>query len=347
MISRITKSKIATILLAAALAATTSAQQPSLYTQGKQAFAEGHYAEAAKLFHASSGANEQASDPNAADALFMEGKSFASLGKLTEAENALTTYIQQSPHSAPALYLLGYVLQRENKPKESLISFTKAAAIATPHAEDLRTVALDYVLLNDYPDAIHWLSVAVQLDPLNAEAWYDLGRAQMGRGEFALAKKSFDRVLAISPHDARALNNLGLCYEAQNRLPDALHSYEAAIAAQKGTAHPSEQPLLNYGNLLVSENRAAEAIAALEPAIKIAPKSAKCHEALAHAYQKANRLPEAEQQMETAVALDPANPRLHYQLGRLYHRAGQPERAKAELALSQKLYGSHSTAESK
>ena len=347
MISRTIKAKIATILLAAAMAATAAAQNSSLYMRGKQAFAAGHYAEAAKLFHASSGANEQARDSDAADALFMEGKSYASLGELGEAERALNSYLQQSPHSAPALYLLGYVLQRENKPKESLISFTKAAAITTPRAEDIRTVALDYVLLNDYPDAIHWLSIAVQQDPLNTEAWYDLGRAQMGQGEFVLAKKSFDRVLALSPHDARALNNLGLCYEAQNRLPDALHSYEAAIAAQKGTAHPSEQPLLNYGNLLVSENRAAEAIAALEPAIRIAPKSAKCHEALAHAYQKANRLPEAEQQMEKAVALDPTNPRLHYQLGRLYHRAGQAERAKAELALSQKLYCSHSTAESK
>lgn len=347
MISQTTKAKIATILLAAAVATTASAQQSSLYAQGKQAFAAGHYAEAAKLFHASSGANEQARDPDAADALFMEGKSYASLGELDKAERALNSYLLQSPHSAPALYLLGYVLQREDKPKESLISFTKAAAITTPRAEDLRTVALDYVLLNDYPDAIHWLSIAVQQDPLNAEAWYDLGRAQMGQGEFALAKKSLDRVLALSPHDARALNNLGLCYEAQNRIPDALHSYEAAVAAQKGTAHPSEQPLLNYGNLLVSENRAADAIAALEPAIKIAPKSAKCHEALAHAYRKANRLPEAEQQMEKAVALDPRNPRLHYQLGRLYHRAGQGERAKAELALSEKLYGSHSTAESK
>ena len=347
MSSRITKAKIATILFATAMAATAFGQHSSLYSQGKQAFAAGHYAEAAKLFHASSGANERVSDPSAADALFMEGKSFANLGELGEAERALNSYLQQSPRSAPALYLLGYVLQRENKPKESLINFTKAAAIVAPHADDLRVVALDYVLLNDYPDAIHWLSIAVQQDPLNSEAWYDLGRAQMGQGEFVLAKKSFDRVLALSPHDPRALNNLGLCYEAQNRLPDALHSYEAAIAAQKGTAHPSEQPLLNYGNLLVSENRAVEAIAALEPAIRIAPKNAKCHEALAHAYQKANRLPEAEQQMEEAVALDPTNPRLHYQLGRLYHRAGQAERAKAELALSQKLYGSHSTAESK
>lgn len=331
------------VLLLASIAGTAMAQQPSLYSQGQQAFAEKRYAEAAKLFAASAAAKEQATEARASDALLMEGKSLVNIDDFTGAERVLKAYLEQNLRSAPTLYLLGYVLQRENKAKESLEAFTKAAAIQRPTANDLRIVALDYVLLDDYPDAIRWLTRAVEEDPRNANAWYDLGRSQMNQGNFVAAQKAFDRALSIVPRDVKTLNNLGLSYEGQNRLPDALHAYEMAIASQQGSAHPSEQPLLNYGTLLTSQNRIAEAIAALEPAVRIAPKDAKCREELARAYQAADRLPEARQQLEEAVALDPTNPRLHYQLGRLYHRAGFEEKAKAELELSAKLYGTHST----
>ncbi len=322
-------------------------QSPSLYAQAQQAFAEKQYAQAAKLFAGSVAAKEQTSNPKAADALLMEGKSRINIEDFAGAEVVLTSYAQQNPRSAVALYLLGYVLQRENKPRESLEVFTKAAAIAPPLADDLKIVALDYVLINDYPDAIRWLKKAVEQDPKNTEAWYDLGRSQMNQGDFVAAQQSFDRVLALSPQDVKALNNLGLAYEAQNQIPDALHAYERAIASQQDAAHPSEQPLLNYGNLLISQNRAEDAIHALEPAVKAAPKDAKCHEALSRAYLQGGRLANARQQMEEAVSLDPENPRLHYQLGRLYRQSGMADRAKVELDLSAKLYASHSTPEQK
>jgi Flp pilus assembly protein TadD len=299
---------------------TATAQQPALPPQKKPA-----------------------SNSASSIALLEEGKALATAGDLSGAERALKTYLRQHERSAPALYLLGYVLQRENKPKESLAIFTSAAAIQAPQANDLRIVALDYVLIDDYPDAIHWLGLAVHLDPLNAEAWYDLGRSQMNQGNFVAAQQAFEHVLAISPRDVKALNNLGLSYEAQNRTSDALHAYADAIAAQQGVAHPSEQPLLNDGNLLISQNRSAEAVATLESAIRIAPSDPKCHEALARAYLQAEQLPQAQQQFEQAVALDPANPRLHFQLGHLYRRLGLAAKAKTELALSEKLYGTHST----
>ena len=335
------------VILLMILTTGMAAQQPSLYTQGQQAYAEKRYAEAAKLFAASSAAKEEAAEARAADALLMEGRSLANAGDFAGAERALKAYLEQNVRSAPALYLLGYVLQRANKPKESLEVFTRAAAIRRPTANDLRIVALDYVLLNDYLDAIRWLERAVKEDPQNADAWYDLGRSQMNQGDFVAVEKAFDRVLAIVPGDVKALNNLGLSYEAQNRIPDALRVYVEAVGSQRGSAHPSEQPLLNYGTLLISQNRTAEAISVLESAVQIAPKDAKCREQLARAYQQVDRLPEARTQLEQAVELDPKNPRLHYQLGRLYHRLGAEEKAKAELDLSAKLYGTHSTPETK
>ncbi|HEY6374806.1 MAG TPA: tetratricopeptide repeat protein, partial [Edaphobacter sp.] len=147
--------------------------------------------------------------------------------------------------------------------------------------------------------------------------------------------------------DVKALNNLGLSYEAQNRVADALRAYQDAMTAQRDATHPNEQPLLNFGTLLIAQNRAGDAIGTLEQAVRLAPNDPKCHEELARAYLYTERLSQAREQLEAAIALDPQNSRLHFQLGRLYKRLGLIEQADAELKLSAQLYGTQSSPEGK
>jgi hypothetical protein len=59
-------------------------------------------------------------------------------------------------NSADAHYLLAFCLFREDKPTPSLAEYTRAAALQTPTADQLRNVALDYVLADDYVDAESW-----------------------------------------------------------------------------------------------------------------------------------------------------------------------------------------------
>lgn len=322
--------------------ARVPAQGPTTYQEAKKAYTQKQFRVAAKLF--AQAANSERSRPPEArsDALLMQAKCLANLGDFLTAEPLILAYLEQNSQSYQALYLLGYVLERENKPKESLEVFTRAAAISAPLSEDLRLVALDYVLLDDYDDAIHWFSRAVEGDPSNTEAWYDLGRAHMHLGNFAESQRDFERVIAINPREARALNNLGLSYEAQNRTEEALAAYRRAIDAQKDAGHPSEQPLLNLGILLNTGNRFAEAVAPLNQAVALAPSSSRCHEELSRAYVGTHHDDLAREQMEQAVSLDPKSPSLHYQLSQIYRRAGMAERAQAELKMSSDLYGTRS-----
>jgi hypothetical protein len=57
--------------------------------------------------------------------------------------------------------MLGFVLNRENKPAESLEIYTQAAQLMRPKSDDLKVVALDYALLNDNPDTVRWMPQAV------------------------------------------------------------------------------------------------------------------------------------------------------------------------------------------
>ena len=262
-----------------------------------------------------------------------------------EAEAALRVYVQRNPTSARARYDLGKVLHYENRPKDSLASYTAAAAINPPAMEDLRLVALDYVLLEDYGDAIRWLERALEGDPGNAELWYDLGRTRMMQLDFTAAEAAFKQCLKLSPRLVKAENNLGVTYEAENRSPEAMEAYQAAIAWQRDSGHPSEQPFLNYGTLLIIQNRSGEAVAPLEAAVELAPNDPKCHEQLARALSQSGKdnADRAQKEMLEAIRLDPNNARLHFQLGLMYRRAGKSALAKEQMDLSARLYGTTGT----
>lgn len=334
------RSLFALLLLATTFLITTLlAQVPSAYLRGKEALAQQRYAEAADLFAAAT------TEPNPpTDTLLLEARALLNAERLPEAERVLRAYLATNSRSAPGLYLLGDLLLRQNHPRESLETYTRAAALQTPTAEDLRHVALDYVLLNSYPDARRWLTRALAMDPRNAEALYDLGRIDMHDGDFHAAQQHFEASLTLNPNALRTLDNLGLTLEALNRPADALTSYDRAIAAQQTSARPSEQPLLNRGALLITLNRAAEAIPSLRRAAEIAPRCVRCHEELARALAATSQLPPAIGQLREAVELEPANPRLHFQLGQLLRRAGLNAEADRELKQSSTLYGTQSSA---
>lgn len=324
---------------AATQAAQGSSSSASSYQQGQTAFAAHHFAEAANFF-----AQAEAQNPGRSDALLMEGKSFANVNRYAESDQVLRAYVAQHPDSSDALFMLGFVLNREDKVADSLKVYTQAAHLATPKSDDLKVVALDYVLLNDYPDAIHWMERAVAFDPKNEEAWYGLGRCYYSQSRFADAENAFRHALALNTEDVKAEANLGLAYEMDNHPDDAEHAYQAAVALADKDPHTDEWPWLDYGSFLLEHDRPADALPLLQRAVTVAPRCAECHGKLGRALTLTGKADAGIAELRQAVDLSPKDPKLHYDLGRAYRAAGQLDRAKAEMALSAKLYGSKDTA---
>lgn len=315
--------------------APACAQTADPYQQAQTAFAAHHFADAAALF-----ARADSQHPGISDALLMEGKSLVNLEQYAPAETALSTYSSQHPDSSDALYLLGFVLNREGKPADSLNAYTRAAKQSTPQSDDLKVVALDYVLLNDYDDAIRWMKQAVAFDPKNEQAWYGLGRCLYSQSEFTEAQQAFERALALDPHDVKAEANLGLAYEMANQPDQAEAAYKAAVALANADPKTDEWPYLDYGSFLLEHDRPADAIALLQRAVAVAPQCAQCHGKLGRALAETGAAKQGVDQLRQAVTLSPQDPRLHYDLGRAYRAAGDMDQARAELALSARLYGS-------
>jgi Flp pilus assembly protein TadD len=253
----------------------------------------------------------------------------------------LRAALTAAPESAELLYAYALVLRQEGKAHDSLAAYTRAASLRKPTAQELRSVALDYVMLNDYDDAIHWLEMAAQIDPQDAEVLYSLGRCYYSKDRYQDARKLYEQVLAIQPRNLKAEENLGLVYDATNE-PDKAEEALRKATSWADAGGTDEWPFLDLGGFLLDHNHAAEAINELRIAVRIKPRRAESHEKLGRALLATHDTSGGIEELREASHLEPENPRTHYELGRALRQAGQIDKAQEEFKLSQKLYAAHS-----
>jgi Tfp pilus assembly protein PilF len=310
----------------------SSAQATSDFDRALAEFRAGNYAQAAMMF-----ASVESAVPGTTDALLYRAKALVHLENFSGADQALRSYLQTHRNSSDAMYMLGFILNRENRAADSLAIYTAAAAITPPTSDDLKIVGLDYVLLNDYADAIKWLEKAVAFDSKNKDAWYYLGRAYYTRSQLNEARKAFRMVLELDPRNAKAENNLGLILESDAKPSAAIDAFQKAIAWQEDEPHLSEQPYVNLGSLLIDQGNVKAAIDPLQKAVKLAPENAYCRLRLGTAYLRAGEFGGAQRELEKAIQIDPNDATAHYQLGKLFKEIHAPERAKAEFQRTEEL----------
>jgi tetratricopeptide (TPR) repeat protein len=279
---------------------------------------------------------QQSTDLQSASSLLLEKRYADAIALLTKIMPAH----EQEPE---AHVMLAYALFRNDRPTESLKEYTRAAQLRTPSAADLKWVALDYVLLNDYKDASKWMSVSLSMDQNDEEAWYGMGRIDYMLNNFRQAQSCFEQALKLHPLDVNAENNLGLTYEALYRLDDAIAAYRTAIEWQQDSPHPSEQPYLNLATVLLNQNKFDQALPLLQKAISIAPDDAKVLAQLARVDLQQNQLSAAEQDLRHALQSKPNDASLHFQLARVLQKENKLEEAKAEFAKTSALDSTHSS----
>ena len=316
------------------------------------------------------------------EGLLSDAKSLFQQARFTEADRAVRRYLEDHPNSADGHFLLGHILFREiqaqaaleapfptethgpmaslgamgsnssdaSMPKAaqemaraSLAEFTTGAKFHNPTAEDLKIVALDYVLLVDYPDADKWLTKMLEWAPSDSEGWYYLGRTKYNENRFAEAITAFQQCLRLDPQNVKAEDNLGLSLAGLGRNEEAAAAYHQAIAWQMQSLAKNPGPYIDLGSLLIDENRPQEAVTFLFRAIEIAPRESRAHELLGKAYSRVEDFPKAQLELEKAIELSPRAPNLHCMLAPVYRKQGLAEKAKTEYERCAFLTGTHST----
>jgi tetratricopeptide (TPR) repeat protein len=260
-----------------------------------------------------------------------EARFEADRGSLETAESAVRSYLDAHPESGDGHFLRGLILFRQGKPTESLAEYTEGAKHHDPGAPDLKIVALNYVLLGDYPSADHWLTRSLQSNPKDSQGWYYLGRTKYNENRFEEARSAFEQCLKLDPKNVKAEDNLGLAHQALGHTGYALAAFRNAIAWQAQSLEKNSGPFINLGILLLEQNKVEEAVAYLSQAVEISPEESRAHEQLGKAYSRRNDLERAQSELEKAVSLSADNAALHFMLGQLYRKRGMNDRARVEL----------------
>jgi len=320
------------------------------------------------------------SGPKESDSLLTQAKSLAEQGRAVEAEPLARRALADNPASADAHFLLGYILFREiqqnagatggsagspsldasdsqkaiagadsnfteSRARASLAEFTEGAKYRTPGAFDLKIVALNYVLLDDYAAADKWLTKMLEWASNDSEGWYYLGRTKYNENRFEEAISAFQRCLKLDPKNIKAEDNLGLSYAGLGRAEDAIAAYQTAMAWQADASVKYPGPFIDMASLLLDQNRSTEAISYLHKAVEIAPSESKSHELLGKAYARLEQLPQAQAELENAIALAPQNLSLACMLAPVYRKRGLADKAKFQFDRCATLNGTRSSRE--
>lgn len=172
------------------------------------------------------------------------------------------------------------------------------------------------------------LEKASALDPGQAQVRYYYGRVLYSTGRFRQARDEFLACLKIQPQYPRALENLGLCYEALQDLPNAFECYRNAIASEDAKqGRKNAEPYAYYGRLLLDQGQSSDAMSVLRRAVDVSPRSLIANYELGRGLLGVGELKDAERVLYTAANLDPNFPQTYYLLGKICQREQRPKEA--------------------
>ncbi|HET8548275.1 MAG TPA: tetratricopeptide repeat protein [Bryobacteraceae bacterium] len=266
------------------------------------------------------------------DSLGLEiSRALAAQRRFDEAIATAQEYVRRHPDAVPGLLILANALFMAQRWEECSPVLERALKLEPENAAALLLRANNDYLLGDTAKSEQILLRLLDRNPADIEAAYTLGRIYYmdNRPDFALGQ--FQRVVKLDPKHYKAWDNLGLCYDATGNSEMAIRHFLTAIRLVE-TEHPDyDWPYANLAELLLRQNRPAEAHQAALKAAERNPRSARNFYLGGQALIKLDRQREALPLLERAVTLDAAYPEPLYTLGQLYLRLGDKEKATTTL----------------
>ena len=149
-------------------------------------------------------------------------------------------------------------------------------------------------------EARQWLEKALQFNPRNYRAWYELGYLE-AKADRKAAIQDYEKALAIQQNFAPLRRDLGMAYFQEQNYAEAAKNL--AKAAELGV---QDAQLYNFLGIAYSHTgRPQRAVDAYRQALKLNPNLAEAHLNLAYAYQQQGQVEPSQKEYEAACNLEP------------------------------------------
>ncbi len=226
------------------------------------------------------------------------------VGRVGEAEAALTELAKLAPDNADALALRAVVAVARNE-NEQAVTLAKQATEQAPDSAAAR-IALSYARQAqfDLPAATDAARKAIELSPDNALAHARLAELLLSQGELNAALSSAQSAVELNPELGRTQTILGFAYLTRIETREAQSAFARAI--ELAPADPL--PRLGLGLARIRRGALAEGREHIETAASLDPNNALVRSYLGKAYYEEKRNPLAAVQYDLAKGLDPRDP---------------------------------------
>jgi len=142
---------------------------------------------------------------------------------------------------------------------------------------------------------------ATTIQPHDFESNLNLSACYFQLGKYDMAEQYCLAAIEAKPDSPQAYSNLGLIYDSQNRLYDAIKAYLTSLEMDLN------QPnlLLNLGSTYMRQGRPKAALKTFEQAVVLAPNDSDCWERMAACLYHLQEFDKALAAYEKAVGLNP------------------------------------------
>lgn len=201
----------------------------------------------------------------------------------------------------------------------------------------LLDLAFEYEHMSDWRQAVRYLKMALEENPLNEGAVYELSFCFEQLGQFTDAVKYLEQFLDDQPYSFGAWYNLGNIQSQRGRYTDAIEAFDFALAIEDEFA----PAYLQKAEVLMQLERYDEALEAYRDSIAIEPEGATPWCYLGECLEKLERWDEAFHAYHEALSRDPLLADGHVGLGVLADQAGELREALAHFQRAVELEPGH------
>ncbi|QOY87482.1 tetratricopeptide repeat protein [Paludibaculum fermentans] len=216
-------------------------------------------------------------------------------------------------------------LLEQGRAAEAAPFLKESARLAPKNAQYWKALGVAFASMNELRDAVEPFRQACALDPRLLDACYYYGRNLYGTDKYEEALAPLEKALAVDPVKGRAEAAIGQCLHALGRNEAAEKRFQSAVARHD---RAEQMARLAFGQFLVRQGRAAEAVDVLKPAQR--PESHDASYELGLAYCQAGELEEAAAALQGAVRLSPRKAATRLLLAKVYRRLGRVSEAESE-----------------
>lgn len=227
-------------------------------------------------------------------------------GDVQTAFSRVSYFLDRHPDHGAALALKARLLVDFGRSQEALDIFDKVQAQT---GVEMHAWAKAYMQMGRLSQAMPLLAKAVELDPENVDALYELAAVRLRLGLLEEATIAAEKLAAIPGQEARGQVFLAAIYNDLGNHAKSAIAYGKVLQYSPDASNlqlPPDELLLQYASVLITLGQTEKAVGFLERSVASRPTAAG-YVILGNSQAQLGRAEEARRTWQTALELEPLN----------------------------------------